>query len=646
VNAPALPPPANLPVTVPDKTHGVAGSWIHNFTPTFLNELRYGFNRAQSSQSTGTPVNNYGIPNSLAEGVDGPPVINVTGITSLGTQGNVPINKISETHEILDNVTKVHGRHTLKAGFDFRFITPYTNSTLSGKGSLTFNGAYTQLPSARGNTGAPFADLLLGLAQTGTVGSRIVAEESGKVYAAYVQDDWKVSSKLTLNLGIRYEVATPFVEESNHMANFIYAPGSPNYGTIVIAGQNGNSRQLINTDVNNIAPRFGFAWQPLSKTVVRGGYGIFYGQDEGYGVVARMVGNPPFFVQVAFPSDQLNPLLTLSGGFPANAIDPKNAMNPSAVAYPASSPLPYVQQWGLNVQQELPGHWILEAGYVGNLGVKMNGARDLNQPPPGPGAINPRRAFPTYGSIRAIEPLDRSIYDGLNVRAEHRFAHGFSTLVAYTWGHVIDLASAINGEDDYSVLPQNSANLVAERANASYDIRQRLAISYIWELPFGPGKQWVNSGWTGAVFGGWSIQGVTETESGHPFNITISTDASNTGATERPDRLRSGYLPSDQQTINRWFDPTAFVLPAQFTFGNTSRNALHGPGRLNFDIAIHRQFRIAERLRLTFRAEAFNAFNHPQFNNPNGTIGSALAGVISSTIVPQRQLQLGLRLTF
>lgn len=646
LNPPALPPPANLPVTVPDKTHGVAGSWIHNFTPTLINELRYGFNRAQSSQSTGTPVNDYGIPNSLAPGVNGPPVITVTGLNSLGTAGNVPINKISETHEILDNIIKVHGRHTFKTGFDLRLLFPFTNATLSGKGSLTFNGAYTQLPSSRGNTGAPFADLLLGLAQTGTVGSRIVAEESGRVYAAYFQDDWKVSRTFTLNLGIRYEVTTPFVEANNRMANFIYAGGAPNYGSLVVAGQNGYSRQLINTDTNNVAPRVGFAWQALSKTVIRGGYGIFYGQDEGYGVVARMVGNPPFFVQVNFPSDQLSPLLTLSGGFPASAIDPKNAVNPAAVAYPANSPMPYVQQWGLNIQQQLAGNWIFEAGYVGNIGLKMNGARDLNQPLPGPGAINPRRPFPTFGSIRAIEPLDRSTYEGLNLRAEHRFSRSFSFVAAYTWGHVIDLASAINGEDDYSVLPQNSYSLANERADASYDIRQRLALSGIWELPFGKGKTYAATGWRAAVFGGWKLEEITEAEAGHPFNITTNTDPSNTGATERPNRLRSGILPSDQQNIYHWFDVAAFVLPPQFTFGNTPRNALHGRGRLDFDLAVHRQFDIGDRYHLTFRAEGFNAFNHPQFSNPNGTIGSALAGTISSTIVPQRQLQLGLRLAF
>ncbi|MDQ2949655.1 MAG: TonB-dependent receptor, partial [Acidobacteriota bacterium] len=337
VNPAVLPPPANLPVTVPDKTRGIAGSWIHNFGPTLINELRYGFNRIQSSQSTGTDVNNYGIANSLAPGVQGPPVINITGLNSLGAQGNIPIQKLSETHEILDNITKVTGRHTLKAGVDFRLISPFTNSTLNGKAALTFNGAFTQLPSARGTTGAPFADFLLGLAQTANVGSRIVADEQGKVYAAYFQDDWKLTPTLTLNLGIRYEIATPYVEANNHQANFVYAPNSPLYGTLAIAGMNGNSRGLINTDTNNVAPRFGFAWQAMKHTVIRGGFGIFYGQDEGYGVVARMVGNPPFFGSVTYPSDQLNPLITLSGGFPANATDPKNLLNPAAVAYPVNS---------------------------------------------------------------------------------------------------------------------------------------------------------------------------------------------------------------------------------------------------------------------------------------------------------------------
>jgi hypothetical protein len=633
---PNLPAPANLPVTTSDKTHGLAGSWIHSLSPTMLNELRYGFNRVQIILSTGTQVNDEGIPNSLAPGVQGPPGIAITGLTGLGAQGNIPINKLSETHEIADTLTIIRGRHSLKAGFDYRLISPFTNSTLSGKGSLTFNGAYTQSPTSRGNTGAPFGDFLLGLAQTGTVGSRIVAEEQSSVWSGYFQDDWKVTPRLTLNLGLRYEVATPSVEAHNQQANFIYAPGSPLYGTLAIAGQNGNSRELIRTDRNNFAPRFGFAWQAQDKTVIRGGYGIFYGQDEGYGVVARMVGNPPFFVAVAFPSDQLSPLLTLSGGFPANAVDPRNAKNPNAVGNPQDFPLPYVQQWGLTIQRELPGSWVVEAAYTGNLALKLNGARDVNQPLPGPGAINPRRPFPLYGSVRAIEPLNRSTYEGLNLRAEHRYSRGFTTIAAYTWGHAIDIASSINGEDDYSVLPQNSYNLQLERGDAAFDIRRRLAISAIWDLPFGHGM----------VLGGWSVEGVAETETGRPFNVIMSTDASNTGATERPNRIASGYLPDNQRTINHWFDTAAFVAPAQYTFGNSPRNALHGPGRVNLDLAVHRQFAIRERIRLSFRAEAFNAANHPQFSNPNATIGNSLAGVISSTIVPQRQVQLGLRLTF
>jgi hypothetical protein len=308
--------------------------------------------------------------------------------------------------------------------------------------------------------------------------------------------------------------------------------------------------------------------------------------------------------------------------------------------------MPYVQQWGLNIQRELPGQWVIEVGYVGSLALKLLAARDLNQPLPGPGAINPRRPFPQYGGIRAIEPLDRSHYDGLNARVEHRFSSGFTALAAYTWGHVIDVASAINGEDDYSVLPQNSRNLQAEVGPAAYDIRQRLAINGIWELPFGKGKRWATLGVRSALLGGWSLAGLGEIETGRPFNITTSTDASNTGTTGRPNRLRSGVLPAGERSLSHYFDVAAFQAPAPFTFGNSPRNVGQGPGRVNFDISAHRQFMIRERASLQFRVELFNAFNHPQFGDPNGVIGAQLAGVISSTIVDQRQIQLGLRLAW
>jgi hypothetical protein len=643
---PGLPVPANLPVFTTTDTRGIAGSWIHNFGASAFNELRYGYNRIRVAQNTGTPRDDYGIPNSLAEGVQGPPVIGITGLNSLGAQGNLPIDKLSESYQVLDNFTWVHGRHSVKTGFDFRMISPFTNSTLNGKGSFTFNGVYTQNPASRGNTGAAFADYLLGLASNGSVGSRIISDESGKVWAGYVQDDWKITPSLTLNMGVRYELSTPYIEANNRMANFLYAGSNPAYGTLAVAGTNGYSRQLVGTDTNNFAPRFGLAWQASQKTVIRGGYGLFYGQDEGYGVVARMVGNPPFFVSVGFPSDQIHPNLTLSGGFPATAVDPRNAVSPNAVGYPYDLPMPYVHQWGLNIQRELPGQWVLEIGYVGSHGLKLLAARDINQPVPGPGAINPRRTFPLFGSLRGIEPYNSSKYAGLNARLEHRFAHAFTALVSYTWGHATDVASAINGEDDYSILPQNSRDLRSERADASYDIRQRLAANYIYELPFGKGKAFASQSWMSPIVGGWSLAGLTELETGRPFNLTTSRDPSNTGATSRPDRLRSGYLPSDQRTLDHWFDVAAFAIPADFTFGNAARNVLHGPGRVNFDLALHRDFRVRESLRLQFRAEMFNAFNHPQFSDPNGTIGSALAGVISGTITPQRQIQFGLRLAF
>lgn len=646
INPSVLPPTANPVVTITNNTRGAAGAWTHTLNPTTVNELRYGYNWIIFDQSTGLPVNDYSIPNSLAPGVNGPPVISVTGFSALGTQGNVPITKESATHQFLDNLTLVRGRHTLKTGVDIRLISSLTGATLSGKGSLTFNGVYTQNPQSRANTGAPFADFLLGIAGTAQVGSRILADERGRAYAGYLQDDWRVSNRLTLNLGLRYEVMLPFYEVNNKMANFIYAPGATGFGSLVQAGQGGQSRRLVRTDANNFGPRVGFAYQAAAGTVIRGGYGVFYGQDEGYGVVARMVGNPPYFVQVAFPGDQITPNIVLRTGFPANATDPRNAQFPNAVGYPADFPVSYVQNWGLNIQRQLPGQWLLEVGYVGTRGLRLLGARDVNQPPPGPGPVNARRPFQGFGQVRAIEPYSNSNYHGMNARLERRFANGFTVLAAYTWGHAIDLASAINGEDDYSQIPQNAYNIRAERGPAAFDIRQRLSVNYIVELPFGRGKPWAGTGMAAAILGGWSLAGLTEAETGRPFNVTSVRDSSNTGTTARPNVLRSPVLDSRSRSIDRWFDPSALAIAPDFTFGNLGRNVLRSPGRLNFDLAVRRDFPLGEQRQLQFRVEMFNTFNHPQFGDPNGAIGNPLAGVISSTIVPQRQIQLALRLQF
>jgi len=641
-----LPSPANPVVETSNNTRGLAASWIHSFGSAAVNEVRYGWNSILVDQSTGNKLDDYGVANSLAAGIPGPPVIAINGYTSLGAQGNVPIRKTSQSQQFLDNLTFTRGQHTLKVGVDVRLISAFTAATLSGKGTLTFNGVYSQNPQSRGNTGSAFADFLLGYTSSANVGAPIIADERGKVYAGYLQDDWKISRRLTVNVGLRYEVSTPYIELNNKLANFIYDPNASGFGGTVLAGKNGVSRGLLNTDLNNFGPRLGFALQANEKTVFRGGYGIFYGQDEGIGVSNRPAANPPFSVVVNYPSDQITPSITLQGGFPGDAIDPKNARFPSARAYPANFPLPYVQQWSFNVQRELPGKWVLEAGYVGSHGVKLQGGRDINQPLPGAGDVNSRRPFAGYGAIVAIEPYNRSKYNGLNLRAEHRFSEGFTVLGAYTWGHVLDIASSVGGEDDYSALPQDSRNLRAERADAAFDIRQRFSVSYIWELPFGKGKLLARSGLASTLFGGWEIAGLTELESGRPFNVTSNRDSSNTGTTARPNRLRSGELPASERSLNRWFDTSAFVIAPDFSFGNTSRNALRGPGRVNFDVGLHRNFILRERLKLQFRAELFNATNTPQFGDPNGNIGNPLAGVISSTITGPRQIQLCARFSF
>lgn len=641
-----LPPPANPLANIRLEARGAAGSWIHTVSAAAVNEVRYGFNSFLNAMETGTPRDDYGIANSLWAGVPGPPVVVITGLTNIGAQQNMPINKTSVTHQFLDNLTYARGRHTYKAGVDVRLIMPYTQATLNGKGTINFNGVYTQNPLARTGTGSAFADFLLGYASDGTIGTPIIVDERGRIFSIYFQDDWRVNRRLTLNLGARYELAPPYFELQNRLSDFIYAAGAQNYGTFVAANTGGLSRSILYTDTNNISPRFGFAYEAASKTVVRGGYGIFYGQDEGTGVSNRITSNPPFVANVSFTSDQINPYLTLGAGFPAGAVNPTNVRFPIGRAYPVDFPLPYVQQWSFNMQRQLGHDWVFEAGYVGSRSLKLVGSRILNQPLPGPGDINSRRPFYGFGAIQAIEPHNRSSYNGLNLRAEHRFAKAFTTLASYTWGHAIDLASSVAGEDDFSVVAQNGRDLRSERADAAFDLRQRFALSYQIELPFGHGRRFVNQGLLSHIVGNWDLAGLTEAETGRPFNIVSSRDSSNTGATARPNRIGSGMLPADQRTTARWYDTSAFVIAPDYGFGNSPRNPLHGPGRLNFDLGIHRRFAIRERISLQFRGEMFNALNTPQLGDPNGTIGSAVAGSISTTITPMRQVQLSLKLIF
>ena len=382
-----LPEPATTGTLRDQPARSVGAGYTRVMNPTTVNEFRFAWNRVGVEQDGTVPKDEL-ISGSLDPKVTSSiPTFGLSGFTGIGSQppgfGNIPLAKTSGVWNLSDNLSSIRGKHTLKAGFDYQAIRVTTFAALQGRGSFNFSGVYSQNPQGRPGTGSPVADLLLGLPNSLTIGTTSTSQERAHNFYWYFQDDWSITSTLTLNLGVRYELTRPFTETDNRLANLVTDYGDPLFGEYILAGDSRRPPSLQYTDKNNIAPRIGLAWRtPFSGTVVRAGYGIFYGQDEGFGVSQRMTNNPPFvgFGSFQVNSDQLNPSSTirLSEGLPVRPEPPDPGdfqFDPSATSTLRSwtnrFTLPYIQQWTLSVQKELPGNLLWEANYVGNRGVKL-----------------------------------------------------------------------------------------------------------------------------------------------------------------------------------------------------------------------------------------------------------------------------------
>lgn len=660
--------PAGNPVVREGDAYSIGYGYTRTFSPTVVNEFRFAWNRIGVDQDGLTPREEV-IAGALHPDVtSGTPTFGVAGFTAIGVAppgfGNLPLLKSSAVWNFSDNVSMVRGRHTTKFGFDYQLIRTKTSATLAGRGSFSFNGVFSQDPLNRPATGSPIADLLLGLPNTIQTGTRATAREQQQNLYWYVQDDWQATSRLTLNLGVRYELTQPFIELDNRMANFIMDAGDPDFGSLILAGDDRKPRSLLETDRNNIAPRFGFALRVSDGIVIRGGYGVFFGQDEGTGVFRRMTNNPPFFGfgGIGLPSDQVNPSSTIAlssslpprpeAGAPQDfVLDPRSTAR--LRSWKQRLDMPMIQQWNVSIQKQLPGNMLWEVNYVGNDGGSLYASYEGNQPMPGPGSQNDRRPLGQYTRARIIrtEPWATSNYHGVSSRLEKRFSRGLSFLMAYTFGRSLDTASNLGNCDgcgpsgDYGGV-QDSRNLAENRGPSNHNIPHRFVFSGVYSLPFGAGRAKLNDGALKHLLGGWDLSGIVTFSDGIPFTPALNFDNANTGTISRPDRNGDGALSSP--TIDRYFDIDAFVFPERYTYGNSGRNILYGPGTNMVNFALHRNFGLpmSEASRIEFRFEAFNFFNRPHFGLPGLSIGNRNAGVIGGTSEANRQLQFGLKLIF
>jgi hypothetical protein len=632
---------------------GVA-NWNATLSPSVNNEFRFGFSRIESLLDVPWTENfnqKLGITGLADLGDDnrrGMSRFTPTGYAEVGTRSFWPNRNNLDLLHLANHTLMVRRTHVLKAGFEYRGEELFRRAARFARGQMAFGGVFTQDPNNRGRTGDGMADFLLGLASGGTIGNQNGETAATHNFALYFQDDWRISRRLTLNLGLRWERFGPPSYKNTPVARFEVDFARQSF-QIVRPRDEGDCG--CRQDNNDFAPRIGFAFQLTERTVLRSGFGLFYGAPDAiaHDGSGRFYHLPPDFTEISFPTDQLvQPALIVRNGFPTGLIPATTVQENVTVrsAYPFI-PTQYASQWFLDVQRELPGRTVLTLSYLGAATRHMIRHRNLNQPlTPGPGALRSRRPMPFFAAINLAEPSGNSSYNGFAAKAEKRDSGGLTLLASYTWSHTIDDGAGTLDDGTAGGGVRDAYNLRVHRGNSAYDLRHNFVAAGVYDLPVGKGRRWLNrAGAADWILGGWQIGGIVNFRTGRPFSPTITTDLSNTGTTNYPNRIASGVLPAPERTLDRWFDLAAFTIPAQFTYGNSGRNILFGPGLRSADLKIGKNFYFAERYRLEFRTEMFNFTNTPAFGLPNASVNLAQAGQIRSAGEPRR-IQFGLKFVF
>lgn len=624
----------------------IVPSYTHIFSPTTVNQTRLG---ASYMPLESTPVQsepllsrNFGIPNAnVDEYSQGLASMSVNGFTLLGNQDNMPAILHLGSYQVSNNTEMTRSNHSISFGLDI--VRRHANVLQAARqaGLFTFSTIYT---------GFGASDLLLGKPQSialtamrGTIGLR--RTDMG----FFVQDDWKVTRKLTLNLGLRYEVAGsyPQSEVANRLMQFDIATGQP----VPVGQGNVPGGPGIANDLNNWAPRFGLAYHLQQKTVLRAGYGIYYTMNS-LDIGSSLASQAPIVINTLVSNNQNDFLGArgLSDG-PLREADP-NARGLVRAGILPNYKLGYMQQWNFALERELPLQQVLTVAYVGTKGTGLNQRINYNQAIPGDGAVDARRRWPQHAAVNILQPAGSSSYHSLQVTARRRFASGVGYQLAYTYSHFIDSGTIAAAAATIANVPFNS--LALNKGNADQDLRHHLRATFQYELPFGRGKAYLSgaNGITDAVLGGWQLNGAGSFYTGLPFTVVAAANTLNIGEGSWADRLRPGTLSAGERSITRWFDTSAFANPGFRLWGNGGRNTLFGPGTKMVDFSIFKNFTVAEGKTLQFRTEVFNISNTPQFNEPNAQLGSAAFGRITAAGSEatlqrtQRKVQFALKFMF
>ena len=633
------------------RNHNAVIGYTHTFSSNLLSESRLGFNRFyvfHYGNDYGIDENNIlGIPNgNLPAFPESSGVANfgISGIQGTGAPASSNAERLSTTYQIVQSMTWTKAAHTIKMGLDIgRVNSTVTNPEANPRGAFAFDNSFT---SKNGSGGAAFASFLLGYTNSITRG--IVNTKPDVMvynYSGFVQDDWRVSRLLTLNVGLRYDIATTPRERHNRQTNFNLQDGLMHLATSDNHGPN------VDTYMGGLAPRVGLAYSPDGgRTAIRSAFGLTYFPDNYGANGGTLERNFPLFQTYTVSKQQTYvPFAKMSvDGLPgvvpiplAPTVKPITGATPIVVSQNFQPDSAYM--WNVGIQRQLTASAVLEAAYVGTHGSHLFRDRsNINVPLPGPGTVDPRRPYysiaPQVQNIRLRSTDGDSSYNALQVKFTKRLSAGLQGLLSYTWAKSIDDMNIFWPYDDK--LNRGVSN------SKALDLRHVVVASYTYNLPVGKGKKLLSgaSPIVESLLGEWSLNGITTLRTGEPLVLGVATSLLNNTLGNRANINCDGVgMP---KTVDKWFDISCFSAPAQYVFGNSGKGNVRGPGVINQDFSLFKSFRIAEKKSLEFRAEAFNLTNTPHFSNPGTTQGNSGFGKITGTNLTPREVQLALKLTF
>jgi hypothetical protein len=614
-------------------------------TGSVFHQARFNYNR-NLSESTNLYAYSQDITGAAGiNGVSRDPFDYGVPVLSFNTVSEVrdrnPSFRLDQRFSLGDTLSRTFKGHTFRAGAELRLQKLDSQTDANARGSFVFTGYYTAAVvngATVPGTGLDFADFLLGRPQQASLqfgpGRLHYDSHSANVF---LQDDWRIRSNLTLNLGVRYEYVSPYREANDHLVNLDVAPGFTGAAP-VLAGQagiftGGFPETLVYADANNVAPRVGAAWKPKSNLTVRAGFGINYNLGAYAAIAQKLAAQPPFAVSQTNLSSP-GSALTLANAFATSG----QATTTNSFGIDKNYQLPAALLWNLDVQREMKDGFLLAVSYTGTRGYDLDTLRAPNR---GPAGLRIPGVAPfTWESSDAS-----SILHSLTLRARKRLTHGIGGGFTYTLARSIDNASSIGG--GAAVVAQDDTNLAAERGRSSFDRRHRFAGDFLVELPWGQGRKWLREGWLASVLGGWVWSGNVSLESGAPFTARVVGDIADVNrgvnGTLRANVTGQPITLADP-TIQRWFNPAAFAVPASGTFGNAGRNTITGPGTFLVNMGLIKNFSLGRPRVISVRVQATNVFNTPQLTGIDAVVNSPTFGqVVRAGAMRTVQLQMRFR---